>query len=129
MAKNIRAKFFEEQRETTKVALVEISIIGDPSTVVLKVTEEHKEQFPDEWKAFAGGKDDVVTDGTPLTDVKGIGPKLASKLKVNGIHTAEQLAAVNDGGLEAVGMSAYTHRQSARELLNLVPDSVGSIAP
>ena len=110
MAKNIRAKFFEEQRETTKVALVEISIIGDPSTVVLKVTEEHKEQFPDEWKAFAGGKDDVVTDGTPLTDVKGIGPKLASKLKV-------------------VGMSAYTHRQSARELLNLVPDSVGSIAP
>ena len=45
MAKNIRAKFFEEQRETTKVALVEISIIGDPSTVVLKVTEEHKEQF------------------------------------------------------------------------------------
>ena len=36
MAKNIRAKFFEEQRETTTVALVEISIIGDPSTVVLK---------------------------------------------------------------------------------------------
>ena len=129
MAKNIRAKFFEEQRETATVVLVEISVIGDTSTVVQKATNELKKQFSDEWAAFSGGSSDVEVEGTPLTKVKGIGPKLASKLKVNGIHTAEQLADVNDGGLEAVGMSAYTHRQSARELLGRIPDAVGSIAP
>ena len=50
-------------------------------------------------------------------------------MKANGIHTAEQLAAVNDGGLEAVGMSGYTHRQAARDLLGMTPEPVASVAP
>ena len=130
MAKNLRAKFYEEQRATAKVILVEISIVGDQSTVVLKATDAHKEEFPAEWAAFAGGQEEeAIADGTPLTDVKGIGKKLAAKMKTNGIHTAEQLAAVNDGGLDAVGMSAYTHRQSARDLLGLTPDPVAAVAP
>ena len=45
MAKNIRAKFFEEQRETATVVLVEISVIGDTSTVVQKATNELKKHL------------------------------------------------------------------------------------
>tara|TARA_R100000808_G_scaffold25072_1_gene61299 strand:+ start:10291 stop:10680 length:390 start_codon:yes stop_codon:yes gene_type:complete len=114
---NVRAKFYEEPRANGSATLVEISVVGDPSTCVAKVREEHKQRFPKEWAAFSEGHAPDPVEGTPLTDVKGIGPKLAAKLIANDIHTAEQLASVHDGGLDAVGMGAYTHRQSARELL------------
>ena len=126
MAKNLRAIFFEDERG---IVMLEVSIVGDPSTVVKKPTAAHKEQFAQEWEAFTQGREEVEPEGTPLTDVKGIGKKLAAKMKSNGIHTAEQLAVVNDGGLDAVGMSGYTHRQNARDLLGLTPEPVASVAP
>ena len=126
MAKNLRAIFFEDERG---IVMLEVSIVGDPSTVVKKPTDVHKQQFSEEWSAFLAGREEVEPEGTPLTDVKGIGKKLAAKMKSNGIHTAEQLAAVNDGGLEAVGRSGYTHRQAARDLLGMTPEPVASVAP
>ena len=126
MAKNLRATFFKDDRG---IVMLEIAIVGDPSAAIVKPTDAHKEQFAEEWAVFSSGKDEVSHEGTPLTDVMCVGKKLAAKLKANDIHTAEQLAAVHDGGLDAVGMSAYTHRQNARELLGLVPEPTGAVAP
>ena len=124
---NVRAKFYEEPRANGFAILVEISVVGDPSTCVAKVREEHKQRFPKEWAAFSGGKVDAPVEGTPLTDVKGSGPQLAAKLIANDIHTAEQFAAVQDGGRDAIGMGAYAHRQAAQELLGNNKEPVGLV--
>ena len=73
---NVRAMFYNEN----KVDYVEISIIGDPSTVVRKVTEQDKQRFKSDWDGYKKAEE-VVVEGMPLTDVKGIGPQLAKKLE------------------------------------------------
>ena len=45
---NVRAMFYNEN----KVDYVEISIIGDPSTVVRKVTEQDKQRFKSDWDGY-----------------------------------------------------------------------------
>ena len=111
---NVRASFYNEN----KVDYVEISIIGDPSTVVRKVTEQDKQRFKSDWDGYKKAEE-VVLEGTPLTDVKGIGPQLAKKLESNGIRTAEELAETPDGALPlAVGMGGMTIRKEAQSMLS-----------
>ena len=108
---NVRAMFYNEN----KVDYVEISIIGDPSTVVRKVTEQDKQRFKSDWDGYKKSED-VIVEGIPLTDVKGIGKQLAKKLESNGIRTAEELA---DGALPlAVGMGGMTIRKEAQSMLS-----------
>lgn len=112
---NLRAKFWNERNSDW----VEISIIGDPSTVVRKVQPQDIENFPQEYEAFKKKKPEPEAKGTPLTDVKGIGETLAKKLRANGIRTAEELAETPDGALpKAVGMGAYEIRKEAQRLLS-----------
>jgi hypothetical protein len=111
---NVRANFYNEN----KVDYIEISIIGDQSTVVRKVTEQDKQRFKSDWDGYRKAED-VVVEGMPLTDVKGIGAKLAKKLESNGIRTAEELAEMPDGALPlAVGMGGMTIRKEAQAMLN-----------
>ena len=111
---NVRAMFYNEN----KVDYVEISIIGDPSTVVRKVTEQDKQRFKSDWDGYKKAEE-VVVKGMPLTDVKGIGPQLAKKLERNGIRTAEELAETPDGALpRAVGMGGMTIRKEAQSMMN-----------
>ncbi len=111
---NVRANFYNEN----KVDYIEISIIGDQSTVVRKVTEQDKQRFKSDWDGYKKAED-VVVEGMPLTDVKGIGAKLAKKLESNGIRTAEELAEMPDGALPlAVGMGGMTIRKEAQAMLN-----------
>ena len=111
---NVRAMFYNEN----KVDYVEISIIGDPSTVVRKVTEQDKQRFKSDWDEYKKSED-VIVEGIPLTDVKGIGKQLAKKLESNGIRTAEELAETPDGALPlAVGMGGMTIRKEAQSMLS-----------
>jgi hypothetical protein len=111
---NVRASFYNEN----KIDYVEISIIGDPSTVVRKVTEQDKQRFKSDWDGYKKAEE-VVVEGMPLTDVKGIGPQLAKKLESNGIRTAEELAETPDGALPlAVGMGGMTIRKEAQSMLS-----------
>jgi|TARA_R110000850_G_scaffold3776_5_gene17565 hypothetical protein len=111
---NVRAMFYNEN----KVDYVEISIIGDPSTVVRKVTEQDKQRFKSDWDGYKKSED-VIVEGIPLTDVKGIGKQLAKKLESNGIRTAEELAETPDGALPlAVGMGGMTIRKEAQSMLS-----------
>ena len=111
---NVRAMFYNEN----KVDYVEISIIGDPSTVVRKVTEQDKQRFKSDWDGYKKAEE-VVVEGMPLTDVKGIGKQLAKKLESNGIRTAEELAETPDGALPlAVGMGGMTIRKEAQSMLS-----------
>ena len=43
---NLRANFFD----TDGTDFVEISIVGDPNTIIHKVQDTHKEQFAADWK-------------------------------------------------------------------------------
>ena len=112
---NLRAKFWHERNSDW----IEISIIGDPNTCVRKVQEQDIENFKQDWEAFKSKKKKPVkVEGTPLTDVKGIGEAMAHKLKSNGIRTAEELAETPDVALpKAIGMGAYAIRKAAQELI------------
>ena len=113
---NLRANFWHENNSDW----VEISIVGDPSTVVRKVQEKDIENFPKEYEAFKSkGKKPVKIEGTDLEEVEGIGPALKKKLLANGIRTAEELAETPDGALpRAIGMGAFTIRKAAQELVH-----------
>jgi len=113
---NLRANFFHAKKSDW----IEISILGDGSTVVRKVRDSDKEQFPLDWEAFKSkSKSPIEVGGTPLEEVNGIGDKLADKLRHNGIRNAEELAVLSDGALpKVVGMSAYTIRKAAQDHIN-----------
>jgi predicted flap endonuclease-1-like 5' DNA nuclease len=111
---NLRVKFYHEGNSDW----IEISIIGDTSTVVRKVQDKDKAEFKADWDAYRKAEP-IEVDGTPLTDVKGVGEALARKLKANGIRTAEELAETPDGALpKAVGMGAFEIRKEAKKLVN-----------
>jgi nucleotidyltransferase/DNA polymerase involved in DNA repair len=111
---NLRARFWNERNSDW----IEISIVGDTNTVVRKVQDKDIENFPKEYEAFKGKKKPAKVEGTPLTDVKGIGESLSKKLIANGIRTAEELAETPDGALpKAVGMGAFEIRKEAQRML------------
>lgn len=116
---NVRARFYTDDGSDW----VSISVIGDPNVVVRKVRDEDKERFEKDYKAFKAGKKPKI-EGTPLENVKGIGEAMAKKLRGKGIETAEDLAALPDGGLNAVGMGAIGLRKSAREYLGILETPV-----
>ena len=113
---NTRARFYENNSKL----MIEISIVGDPNIFVGKVRDEHKAQFPKEWAEFEKGQKPAAPKGTPLEEVKGVGPKMANKLRSEGVHTAEELAELGDGNLGAIGMGAHGIRRAARELVGYV---------
>lgn len=98
---------------------VELKIIGDPNTVIEKVTPAHVQRWPREWEAYQQGKTEVEIKGTPLTDVPGIDRGQAMAYKLNNVRTAEELADLDDAACRGLGMGAMTHRKAAQMLLKL----------
>lgn len=63
------------------------------------------ERFPNQWKAYAAQQEQVC-DGTPLSTLFPADPGLVSTLKVDHIHTVEQLANLTEEALRRLGMGA-----------------------
>jgi len=62
---------------------------------IFDVDESHKRRWPEQWKAYQEGREQIVS-GTPLDTLFPANPEIISTLKANMIHTVEQLASVTD---------------------------------
>jgi hypothetical protein len=109
----LRAKFFRDEGRD----YCEVTIIGDPNTLIQKVGEWHVKTFPREYEAFQRDAGEVQVQGTPLTEVPGIDRNVALSLKLKGIRVAEELAALDDSAAQGLGMGMLTFIKSAKLLL------------
>lgn len=112
---NLRAKFFRDG----DFDRVEISIVGNPDTVIAKVEPKHVTQFPVEWAAYREGNKEIDYGGTDLTEVPGVDAKFATALRLNGVHNAEMLAGISDAAAKGLGMGGITVRDAAKLLLKM----------
>lgn len=110
----IRAKFFKNDMD---VAYVEIAIVGDPNTVIRKVTPEDAARFKAEWAAFEQGLETVPIVGTPLSEVPGVDKDASLQLRLKGVRTAEELAGLDEGAAIALGMGGLTFWKAAKLLI------------
>ena len=113
----LRANFFKDV--DGKQDLVEIVIIGDPNTLIKKVSPDHVRTFPREWEAYQSGQTEIKIDGTPLTEVPGVDRNLALALKLKGVRTAEELAALDEAAATGLGMNMRTFVSSAKNLVKI----------
>jgi hypothetical protein len=113
----LRANFFKDV--DGKQDLVEIVIIGDPNTLIKKVSPDHVRTFPREWEAYQSGQTEIKIDGTPLTEVPGVDRNLALALKLKGVRTAEELAALDEAAATGLGMNMRTFVSTAKNFVKL----------
>jgi hypothetical protein len=109
----LRVKFFKDGGRD----YAETTIIGDPNTLIEKVNEWHVKTFPREWEAFQRDGGEVHVQGTPLTEVPGIDRNVALSLKLKGVRVAEELAALDDGAAQGLGMGMQTFIKAAKLLM------------
>ncbi len=110
---NVRAKFFRDG----DLDRVELTIVGDPNTVIHKVMPEHITKFPHEWAAYREGNPEIDYGGTPLQEVPGVDHKFATALRLNAVHNAEQLSGLSDAAAKSLGMAGLTVRDAAKLLI------------
>ena len=117
-SRGVRARFFHSPKHGH---VVELSMVADPfqTTSIQRVTPEHVERFPAEWDAYEAGIDKVDYGGTSLTEVPGIEASMVTAYALKGIHNAEHLADVTDGGLATFGLGARAVRDAARLVLKV----------
>ena len=75
--------------------------------------------FPREWEAYQSGQTEIKIEGTPLTEVPGIDRNLALALKLKGVRTAEELAALDEAAATGLGMNMRTFVSSAKNLVKI----------
>jgi predicted amidohydrolase len=109
----LRVKFFKDEGRD----YAEVTIVGDPNSLIQKVNETHVKRFPREWEAYQRDAGEVEVKGTPLTEVPGIDRNVALSLKLKGVRVAEELAALDDGAAQGLGMGMMTFIKSARLLM------------
>lgn len=123
MLQNYQVEFHTDDVEQADGSLkpvdrVTIKIVGDPNTVIQKVNAEHVKAFPREYAAFKGGRKKIDHGGTKLTDVPGVDREVETNLNFQGVHNAEQLAALSDGQVSSLGRGILTLRNTAKLLID-----------
>lgn len=97
---------------------VEFNLPGNPHhKPVFKVTDEHRQRWPKEYEAFQKGQETAVS-GTPIDVLPFLKPSMVRELKALDIMTAEQLANLNDLGLQRIAMGGRRLKQLAEAYLD-----------
>jgi hypothetical protein len=100
------------------VERVEFNMPGNPySKPVFAVTDEHRERWPQEYAAFKKGGE-VAINGTPIDVLPFLKPSMVRELKALDIMTAEQLANLNDLGLQRIAMGGRRLKELAEAYLD-----------
>jgi hypothetical protein len=105
-----------EERE-----FVRIIIPGDRRSMAVEpVNDEHRARWPKDYEAFTAGRA-APLEGTPLKEwpVSAMTASKAEELAFFNIKTVEQLAALNDGQLQNLGMGARELRERSRLWLSV----------
>jgi hypothetical protein len=112
----LRPKFFKGE---TGRDYIEISIVGDPNTVLRKVTAEDTVRFAKEWAAYSAGNTEIDVGGTPLTEVPGVDHNVALGYRLKGVRNAEELAGLDELAAKSLGMGGLASWQAAKQLLRI----------
>lgn len=101
-----------------EIPFIRIQHPGDRNNVLeTKATEHYKQRFAREWREFESrGLNEVV--GTPLAQWPQITKSQVKEAEYFGIRTVEQLAAVNDGAIQKIGMGWRELRTKALSYLD-----------
>lgn len=100
-----------------EVEWVKIYIPGDKTTVVSKkVTDEHRERWPEQYQAFKRGQDQPII-GTPLEQWPIVTRAQVMEFKALQIHTVENLASLSDDAISRIGMGTRDLVERAKAFL------------
>ena len=121
----LRAEFVKEDGRD----YIKISILGDSSTIIRKVTPEDTVRFAAEWESYQKDGVPIEVDGTPLTEVPGVDKSVALALRLKGVRTAEELANLDEAAAKSLGMSGLTWWNGARNLIKLRQLEAQAMAP
>lgn len=96
---------------------VQIIQPGNPNSPVFRVTDEHRNRWPEHYKRFRAGEE-VTADGTPLEQWPFLKRNHVLELKAIGIHTVEQCAGLSDLAVQNIGMGGRSIRENANAYLD-----------
>lgn len=114
---NLRVNIFKS--EDGKQDLVEFKLIGDPNTVIYKMSEKEaqvKQDFPAEYNAYYKTKK-PVPKATPISKLKKINKSKIKFFELESISSIEQLADLSDGACHGLGKDVLDCRKQARNYL------------
>ncbi len=110
-----QARFFRQKDKD----YIEISFIGNPDTLIQKVTPELMARYRDEWNAYCDGTPMKQRPGTALTEIKEMTPERAAELIRRNVHNLEELAALNDHQCQGLGHGTMTLRRTAQGIVQM----------
>ncbi|MFI0489337.1 MAG: hypothetical protein ACH344_08670 [Yersinia sp. (in: enterobacteria)] len=100
------------------VEMITITLPGDRvSTLVEKVTPEHRKRFKKQYDAWKEGSEAPI-EGLPLTEWPVITKAQALNLKILKIFSVEQLAQLPDTRIDALGLGGRDLRDKAKAYLD-----------
>lgn len=103
---------------------IEIKVAGmDKEVHVAPVNDSHKARFAEEWKRYVEGAE-LKRQGTPVRQWPQLTPSQVAMLEDHNIFTVEDMAALPDFGLAALGMGARKMQEDARKFLSLAQGAV-----
>lgn len=107
------------------VEMVRISVPGSKlTTVVNRVTDDHRSRFAQEYAAFKQGVEDQCgMVGTPLSEWPMMNPSKIRELNFFEVFTVDQVAALTDEALSHIGSGSRELRDQARAYLERADDS------
>lgn len=79
-----------------EVEVVFIRALGSKDEVSNIVTDEHRREYADQYKAWKAGQSAPLT-GTPLDEWPGVSQSFIDEMRGYGVRSVEQLAALSDG--------------------------------
>jgi len=107
---------------------VEIITPGDTRSIITReVSDDDRRRWPTQYAAFKAGRE-MARTGTPLEMWPLIdSPALVQTLKQQQIHTVEELAGLDDRGIQNVGMGGRMWREKAQLWLSEAKDKGAAI--
>ena len=97
------------------VPYVEIIAPGnDKEKVNRRVKEQDKQRWPEQWRQFTEGREELVFDGMPVTEWPMVDKNIARTLTESNVYTVEQLANVPDVNLQMLGPGMMALKSRAR---------------
>lgn len=96
---------------------VQFIMPGSPNQPVFRVSDEHRERWPDQYAAFRRGEDHSV-EGTPLEQWPIMTRAMVLELKAMNVFTVEQCAGLSDMALQKIGRGGYALRERAKAYLD-----------
>lgn len=104
---------------------IEIIQPGERDRLVREANDGDKQRFPRHWEKYQAGNEQVP-DGTPLAILYPHEPHICESMQAIKIHTIDQLAGLNEAGIQRLGMGGRDHVERAKRFLEAASNFEGA---